>query len=192
MKRKDILVLILVLSAITTTFASLSIINLLNPANLNFVTGLVTGQANVTIPSTVAISLPVDTIDFGNLDLDASNDTADNSPPPITVRNDGNKNVNITIGATDLFTGTDGANPSYFYQYKSQEKEAGSTVNGASDLRNTSWVDMSTFGAPISFANNTRFPTAFDELELEINVTVPNDEPPGEKSSTITLTASQA
>lgn len=163
--------------------------------NMNMISGAPTatptGVANVTIPAFIYISLPTSSIDFGSLEVGVSNDTTDNIPPPFTLQNDGNKNINVTIGATDLFTATGGGNPSTFYKFSSAESEAGSVLNTTLDLVSVS-TNMPTTGSPVKVATNFRFPTAFDLLKVHIYVTVPTDETAGDKSSTVTFTASQA
>lgn len=154
-------------------------------------TGFATGVANVTIPAKVQISLPVNTIDFGNLEISATNDTSDMDPAPFEIKNDGSVNVNITVEATDMFSGTGGANPSTYYQFKSAEKEAGSVVNDTTDLV-TTWTNMAATGNAVNFTTNFKFPNANDELYGHIKLTVPDDESAGAKSSTVTFTASQA
>ena len=150
-----------------------------------------TGVANVTVPSKTYISLPVQYIDFGELDVGLSNDTSDNSPPPFVLQNDGTVNVNVTIGATDMFSGTGGANPSLYYQFKSNENEAGSVLNTTTDLI-TAYTYMPATGSPAKVVSRLRFPTAYDSVKVHINVTVPLDEAAGGKTSTVTFTATQA
>lgn len=150
-----------------------------------------TGVANVTVPSKTYISLPVPTIDFGELDVNLANDTTDNSPPPFTLQNDGTVNVNVTIGATDLFTGTGASNPSSYYQFKSEENEAGSVINTTNDLIST-FTNMPITGSPVKVVSRLRFPTAYDSIKVHINITVPGDETSGGKTSTVTFTATQA
>ncbi len=154
-------------------------------------TGLVTGTANVTIPSRVQISLPVDGIDFGNVNISDSDDTEDLSPAPFEVQNDGSVDVNITVYATDLFSGSGASNPSSYYQFKSAENEAGSVEDSGSDLV-TTWTNMPNSTSPATFATNMNFPNNNDNLYGHISITVPDDEPAGSKSSTVTFTASQA
>ena len=159
------------------------------------ITGAVTttpaGKANVTIPALVYISLPTNSIDFGNLEVNIENATTTDNPSPFTLQNDGTKNVNVTIEATDLFTGTSAGNPSAFYKFKSVVSEAGSVVNSSVDLIDN-YTNMPAVASASRVVSNLKFPNANDLVKVHINITVPSDEPAGAKSSTVTLTASQA
>ncbi|MFO7872066.1 MAG: hypothetical protein R6U26_00290 [Candidatus Undinarchaeales archaeon] len=120
------------------------------PSPASTPSGYATGVANVTIPSSVQISLPVSQIDFGNLNISDSDDTSDLSPAPFEIQNDGSVNVNVTVYATDMFNGSGAANPSSYYQFQSAESETGSTVDETSDLV-TTWTNMPNSTAPATF-----------------------------------------
>lgn len=154
------------------------------------ITGYATGTASATVASVVSISLPVSTVSFGSLNNDGTANTFTDSPAPFTVRNDGTVNVNLTINATDLWSGTGGANPSSNYQFNTTLNETGSVVNATSDL--TSTTNMPAAGSPATLATRLKFQSANDAINVEISITVPNDEAAGAKSSTVTITASQA
>jgi hypothetical protein len=148
-----------------------------------------TGTANVTVASVVSISLPVNTIDFGTMNNGETDDTTDGAPAPFTVQNDGTVQVNVTIAATSLFSGTGGPSPSTAYQYQIANSTEG-TLAWVETCSDTAWTNMPTTAEDaICFLN---FTDATDMVEVEIKVTVPNDEPAGFKSSTVTFTASQA
>ena len=150
-----------------------------------------TGVANVTVPSKTYISLPVAAIDFGVLDVNLNNDTTDDSPLPFTLQNDGTVNVNVTVGASDMFSGTGGANPSGYYQFKSEENEVGSVINTTTDLISL-YTNMPATGSPERVVGRLKYQDADDSIKVHINVTVPGDEPAGGKTSTVTFTATQA
>ena len=148
-----------------------------------------TGTANVTVPERTYITLTMSSIDFGDLDPTANNDTTDDSPAPFALRNDGTVNVNVTIKATDLFS--DAANPSSAYQFKSRVDESGSVINSTSDLV-TSLTNMPNSTSAVSVVKRFKFASVFDQVFIDIGVTVPADETAGVKSSTVTLTAIKA
>lgn len=155
-----------------------------------FATSTPSGVANVTIPALVYISLPTSSIDFGSLEVNQEDDSTDNSPVPFSLQNDGTKKVNVTIGATDLFTGTSASNPSSFYRFSSAESESGSVTNSTLDL--VVATNMPATGSPVRVVSNLKFQNPNDLVKAHIYVTVPSDEPAGAKSSTVTFTASQA
>lgn len=155
------------------------------------ITGFAAGTANVTVPAAVAISLPVALIEFGSVGVNASANTTSNNPGPFIIQNDGSVAVDLTIGATDLFIGTGASNPSNHFRFQSAEFEVG-TVPNATDCLITTWVDVPGTGSPTTFATDMGFTSGTDALEGEILITVPGDEPSGDKTSTVTFTASQA
>lgn len=150
------------------------------------ITGAIAGTAGVTISSTVSISLPTSSIDFGTMTIGASESTSDGSPVPFVVQNDGNVKVDVNISATDLFTNA--SNPSSNYQFAVNTTGEGTCYNASASV--TSWTDMpSTSTLAIGQLN---FPSSCDSSQVEIGITVPSEEPPGAKSSTVTFTASQS
>jgi hypothetical protein len=153
------------------------------------ITGAATGYANVTVATTVAISLQVTDVNFGSMQVNENNDTSDSSPPPFEVRNDGNVNVNVSVYATDLWNATGYQNPTPNYLGKCRDKDTNACGAGSvtvytqmANTTNTTWYPI----------RELRFPAAFDEAYFDINVTVPIEESPGPKSSTVTFTAIQS
>ncbi len=155
------------------------------------ITGFAAGTANVTVPAEVAISLPVALIEFDSLGVNATNDTSNDVPGPFIIQNDGSVLADLTIEATDLFTGTGAANPSGHYQFQSADYEAG-TVPNSTDCLIETWTDVADTGNAVTFATDMNYVTGTDTLEGEIKITVPGDEPSGDKASTVTFTATEA
>ncbi|MEM5814710.1 MAG: Ig-like domain-containing protein, partial [Candidatus Aenigmatarchaeota archaeon] len=141
---------------------------------------------NVTFPYFVSISLVNNLVSFGSMAANETNSTSDDGPLPFTIRNDGNVKVNITVSATDLFNMS--ANPTSNYRFAANSTAGGTYFNTACSL--TGWTDMPSvttlFLCFLDWADGT------DQAETEISVTVPDDEPAGAKSSTVTFIASQA
>lgn len=153
------------------------------------ITGAATGYANVTVATTVAISLTVYDVSFGSMQVNENNDTSDSIPPPFEVQNDGNVDVNVSVYATDLWNATGYQNPTPNYLGKCRDKDTSACGAGSvtsytqiANTTNTTWYPI----------RQLRFPAAFDEAYFDINVTVPMEEPPGPKSSTVTFTAIQS
>ena len=102
---------------------------------------------------------------------------------PFLLENTGNILVNVTITATPLFNQT--SFPSGNYEFKVDVNESGafntltSTVNftnvtnatGRIDIVDLNWSDFN------------------DTAEIDLNVTTPDDEPAGTKSSNVTFEA---
>ena len=141
----------------------------------------------INISSVVTISLPVDNINFGSLLPDNSTNTTTDSPPPLLLQNDGNCMLNITLNATDLWNSIPG-NSSYF-QFKIDNNSA-ENYSFNWGLSNTSWAQVFNNSQMVIVEINWSDTT--DSAEIDFLVTVPNQEPPGNKSSVIYFTGSLA
>lgn len=132
------------------------------------------------------ISLPVDSISFGNLSYMTSNNTTDGSPPPIQIQNNGNSLIKINISATDLWDTN--PNPSSYYQLK---------IDNVSEEKNSfNWTE-STFNwtnAPANnntiFIFNLKYPDLNDSAEVDVYVEAPANEIPEAKTSILTFSSS--
>lgn len=153
-------------------------------------TGGITGTTSGTVTSQATISLPISSVSFGNMAVNENNDTTDYNPYPFVVQNDGSVDVNVTINATALWNGTGATTTSSYYQFNSSENETGSVFSTAADL--VAFTNMTIDGAAVKCVNRLKIDTGNDAANVNINVTVPSDEPAGAKSSTVTFTAVQA
>jgi len=140
---------------------------------------------NFTIASSVVISLPTANISFGELEVNEQNDTTDDNPPPIVIQNDGNSyiNVNITI---DSYIWASNQSPSEYFQYKidnvTGEEDAFNSTSSA-----TAWTYFNA-SANLTSIIEFNYSDDRDSAEIDINLTVPPDEPPGNKESNIIFT----
>jgi len=156
---------------------------------LAVITGFAAGDVTTSIGTDITITLPNNTIDFGNITQGTVNDTLDNKPWPFDVQNDGSVRVNITISATDLWSTT--ANPTANYMFvanKTGEGGAGWCFDGNASASNVTLTNMPpSTGKLLGLleSNNN-----CDTGEIGIKITAPADEPAGGKTSTVTVTAS--
>jgi len=194
MVSNNILASLLVLAIVVSVggiYSILSTVSMLQvPASpFSGITGAATGFTNVTVGQVAAISLTVNTVDFGTMNVGDNNDTVDNSPIPFRVQNDGNVNVNVTINATALWTqdtyNVTGPN----YQFKCGNSTEWDCPEGSPEA---AFVNMPVSSAAILAVANLPFPSARDLMDVEINVTVPPAETAGVKSSVVTFTGYQA
>ncbi|MBW2971041.1 hypothetical protein KY320_02675, partial [Candidatus Woesearchaeota archaeon] len=132
----------------------------------------------------IAITLVTDTVNFSKMNISESNDTDDDSPPPFVIRNIGNILVNLTIHATNSLWNNTAAhlNTSYFMFKADNRTEPGSFNFAAS---NTTWLNMTDYN--VTFIIDLNYNSTNDEAEIDLNLTVPVDEPPGNKSSQIVI-----
>ena len=194
---KNNLLTLLVLVAIALSIGNIFInFDFFKPFKVS-TTGLATGTATANVAQTVSISLPIDTVAFNSISVNQTNDTIDYSPSPFILQNDGTTTVNVTIGATDLWTGTGAQNPSQYYQFNTTRNETLAVPSEAYDFNCTAGVNgpfcnMATAGSPTKVVSRLNFTSSSDAVLVQINITVPTDESAGAKSSTVTFTGSAA
>lgn len=176
----------LVLLAVVVSLAG----TLVTISQLNPVTGGVTGQAKVNVTAVVAISLPVNSVDFGTLFQGASESTTDDSPAPLLIQNDGGVDVNISASGTPLFSGTGGGDNTASFQYKARvnPSETGSFNTGSSVM---SFTNVTT-SVLTGFINQLKYGDSADSAYIDLQVKIPMDESLGQKNATLTFTAIQA
>ncbi|MBU0898607.1 MAG: hypothetical protein KJ613_02210 [Nanoarchaeota archaeon] len=149
--------------------------------------GMATGTVGMQLDPDTTITLVTSDINFGTVTLGQRDDTTDGIPLPFYIRNDGSVAVDITIGATDLFTST--PNPTINYQFMC----GGTTEMVLCPVGSVvTWTNMPIELLPITVVKGLGFGDTADEIEIEIAIGVPTDEPAGNKASTVTLTASKA
>ena len=194
---KNNLLTLLVLVAIALSIGNIFInFDFFKPFKVS-TTGLATGTATANVAQTVSISLPIDTVAFNSISVNQTNDTIDYSPSPFILQNDGTIAVNVTIGATDLWTGSGAGNPSQYYQFNTTRNETLAVPSEAYDFNCTAGVNgpfcnMATAGSPTKVVSRLNFTSSSDAVLVQINITVPTDESAGAKSSTVTFTGSAA
>ena len=154
--------------------------------------GAVTGVAKVNVTAVVAISLPTSVVDFGDVFQGATKNTTIDSPPPLTIQNDGGVKVNVSIArdsaSSALFSGIGGGDNTSSFQFKfAIGAEVGSfnTVTSTTTFTNVPGV------TPLANQlNELNFDDSKDIAEVDLLINVPSDEPPGQKNTTLVFTAS--
>jgi len=105
---------------------------------------------------------------------------------PFVVENVGTVPLNVTLYATDLFSSE--PNPSQSYLFKVSDYETGSIGVGSA----TSWTQVASQSSPVLAIANLNYSDSSNEARVDVKITVPSDEPPGARNSTIVFSASQA
>jgi len=148
------------------------------------------------IPSTVMITVLDNEMAFGDMAVGATNHTQDNSPYPFRVRNDGNilTDINVTVELDQDWLWDRYTTPSSYFQYAIDNATSYSTYSDENSSFN--WTTSATvpgwFNLPLT--NNSanirqlNFSDSTDEVEIDINITVPSDEPAGDKGSALRIT----
>lgn len=142
-----------------------------------------TETRNVTVPSIVSISLPINVVDFGNMTVGGNlvNLTG------LHVQNDGNVYVDVEVYGDDLWSGSH-SYPGDYYLYRIADAGKGNENNGVYNSSSAlSWTQMSLTSAFAIFYFN--WSSDKNLAAIQINVTAPLDEPAGLKSSLVQITA---
>jgi len=148
------------------------------------------GDVTASIALDTSITLPNNTVAFGNITQGTTDNTLNFDPWPFTVQNDGSVKLNLTISATDLWDTSAAPSSDYrFFANITGEGAPGYCFDGNATSSNITLANMpdSTGGLLGLLESNN----GCDSAEIEIEITAPADEPAGNKESTITVTASQ-
>ena len=191
--QSNTLMVLLVLAIIVS--AAGTIVLLGKTARLGVGTGGVTGVARVNVTAAVAISLPVNVVDFGNQFQGNTDNTTDDSPAPLIIRNDGSVRVNVSIsrqsGSSILFSGTGSGDNTETFQFKFAFGSEGTTFDFASSV--TDFRNVTAPGSPIDDAlAKLNFTDVGDEAEVDLLIRVPADESSGVKNTTLEFIAEQS
>jgi hypothetical protein len=139
---------------------------------------------NFTISSQANLVLLVNYSNFSNMSIGQTKNTTGHTPFPsqLVVQSTGNVLINVTINATALFSSV--SMNTLHYQYAASVNRTGSFTSGCSV---TSFTNMNSTAASmicnLTYENNTALGNSTGNIEL--NITVPNAEPPGTKVSDI-------
>ena len=139
---------------------------------------------NFTIDSYEAITLVVNSTDFGAKDLGDENDTTNNNPAPLIVRNIGNTYVDLNISAQSaLWVDPVGGLDTAYFRFKADN------VTGEESSFNSSttvtWTNMPSLTTTFMYYLN--YSDSADEAEIDLYIKVPLDESAGTKESIIEL-----
>lgn len=154
------------------------------------ITGAVTGVAEVDVVCLVAISLPVNHVNFGAVPQSYFDDTSDNSPEPMLVQNDGSIKVDVSIArdetSTALFSGTGGGDNTTSFQFKADYGNETGSFNYTESI--TSWTPVpGTEGLIV--IKGLRYSDSEDSAEIDLKIQVPFNEPLGKKNQTLNFIA---
>ena len=157
-------------------------------------TGAATGIAKVDVTALVAISLPVNTVDFGSILQGYSDNTTDNSPAPLTVQNDGGVNVNVSIerdaSSTPMFSGTGGGDSSTSFRFKINSSAEANSFDYAQST--TNWTNVPGTTPIDDVIAVLNYSDSNDLAAVDLLINVPIDEPLGVKNETLLFTAEQS
>lgn len=133
------------------------------------------------IQASLDVILINDTINFESIERDESKNTTLNEPYPFSLQNDGNCFANVSINATQLWNTIPSDSNSYQFKADNYTQE-----NGSFDWLSSkfSWTQMPITGQTIAISK-FNFNDTQDVVEVDVLVTVPNQEPAGDRQSTV-------
>lgn len=146
-------------------------------------------ERNISINSEVGIILLNDTVNFTTIGLGQSDNTTDDNPLPIVIVNTGNVNETVNISADSIWANS--PSPTGNYQFRSgnySSKPYSFNWTTSANLFTSMPLAGGASGSLVAIDAFDYHPVS-DTARIEINLTAPIDEPPGNKTSTITLEA---
>ena len=144
---------------------------------------------NLSLQAYLSISLPNSSVNFSSIGYQDWNDTSDNSPWPLSVQNDGNAFVNVSLSASNLWNTA--INPTAYYQFKA-DNVSGENGSFRWSLSPSTYTNVTADGEPVICLAELNWTDTRDWAEIDLNVTVPNNEGSGPRNSIITFIASLA
>ena len=108
--------------------------------------------------------------------------TTDGSPRPFRGENTGNIVHNISINASQYFTSIFINRSNYQFQIRENESNSFNTT-----LSTITWTNM-TNSTSTQHVVNLNWQEVSDDFLLDLNLTIPDDEPSGLKTSVVTFT----
>jgi len=142
---------------------------------------------NFSVNSYVNIDLDPRGVNFTNSSTGITNTTVDNDPAPIVIYNHGNCLVNLTLNTT-AWLWSEYQTSSEYWSFKVDETSELRSYYAADTLEGWTQFDMSnqTIVAWFNYSDTN------DSLEIDINITVPQTEPVGNKTGNFTVYARYA
>jgi len=135
----------------------------------------------IEIQSSLDVVLINDAISFGQIAMAGTNNTATDNPPPFSLQNNGNCFANVSINATALWQSVTTDSETYKFKVDNATGEEGAFEWLASKV---SWTQMPITGQVVAISE-LNFSDTKDLAEVDVLVTVPGEEPAGDRQSTV-------
>lgn len=144
-------------------------------------------KSNFTVQSLLAINIINPGINFGTLEIGEEKNTTTNNPEPFKFKNQGNIEAdlkNMTATNSIWQTPTAGLNTDYWQIKLRENPEAYNTQSSK-----TNWMNITNVIEDVVIKlNYTGTQQDHNEIEMDIKIKVPQQEPPGDKTEQITFT----
>ncbi|MBI2662610.1 hypothetical protein HYX11_04080, partial [Candidatus Woesearchaeota archaeon] len=141
--------------------------------------------AQFDLLSSVAVSLPRTSVDFGNMTAGEQKNTTQAGLAPLVISNDGNIPINISVNATALFTSTNPDLPG-LYQFNITMNE----TNAYNSILFSTWMDLNSTEMPaIDSLKQENTTNTANRANMDIKIKIPSDQGGGNRSSLIYIKA---
>jgi len=140
---------------------------------------------NISVQGLLEINLINSSVSFGQLIFGDSDNTTDDNPAPFVLENAGNVYINITLNASKLWL-TQIEDSSYYQFSAANATSRSGGFNGSKSI--TVFTAMPILGN-LTAVSDFDFHDTSDWAEIELNITVPDGEPPGNRESNIRFTS---
>ncbi len=133
------------------------------------------------LDSLVIISLEPETLQFGHARPGDTNSTINNRPEPISINNEGNCYINVSMqGEQYLWDSMDYESDYHMFKTERIENESFKLENSITQWTNFTLQDL-------TLINQLNFNEQLNKALLHFNITVPSSEPTGEKIANFTI-----
>jgi parallel beta-helix repeat protein len=135
----------------------------------------------------IVLNLNPAMLDFGEKIVGQSDNSSDGSPAPFIVENNGTVVSDVVNVTADSNLWVRSPSPTDKFQIKVSDSEAGSiNLTGS----RTDWTDVSL--SNLTLISGLNYSDVHDTARIDFKITVPGDEPPGQKSVQLTFYGVQA
>ncbi|MBN1503013.1 hypothetical protein JW930_05705, partial [Candidatus Woesearchaeota archaeon] len=137
---------------------------------------------NFTLRKSITITIVNDSIDFGLMELSETKNTTNNDPYPFVIRNDGNYWADlINISANQSLWSSVSLNTQYVRIKAANSSSEPNSFDASSS--ETEWINLTANNQ--SIVSQLNYSDSVDEAEIEMLITVPPAEAPGEKQVSV-------
>lgn len=179
-----LLVGLIVISLVSLFF---TVTKLAGPGVTGYASNTGTGVTNVSVVEATYINVTDNFIDLGVLQPGQTNNS-EIANDFFTVQNDGTVNINISVydSSGSPFSGTGCSTiPNSCYQVHGNASQSGGI--------NAVYTNVpAAAGSQHKVCNDIAFSDATDECTIGVKMTIPTDEPAGQKTTTMTLVGEKA
>jgi hypothetical protein len=143
---------------------------------------------NFSIEPYVVITIVNNSVDLGSLTLGETKNTTQGTPGPFVLQNDGNVQADLINASSEQSLWTSVGLGTIYYQMKSRASSEVNSFNLTSSI--TSWTNVGS--SNVSLIKQLNYSDAADSAYVDVQVTVPGDEPPGAKQSSLIFSWEQS